>query len=165
MQPGNQPVWWFPHLEILWVDEILHHFEPMVETIVCAVFALESTHSRVSERWCLRNTDFATHSRKPTMTRICRRVDECRALRRAGVSGDRAGIQQVDPGKPKGACSGWCECGSSVDCTLVWWLSGHQKRTTALFFFGGGVHKKKQPPPHCIQSLEGGAVWCFQVAM
>ena len=42
---------------ILWMDEILHHFETMKNNFVCWYLQSKS-HSRVSERWC--NMDFAT---------------------------------------------------------------------------------------------------------
>ena len=35
---------------ILWMDKILHHFETMVETVVCW-YLQGNHHSRVS-RWC-----------------------------------------------------------------------------------------------------------------
>ena len=42
----------FQGRDILWMDELLHHFATMVEAIVCWHLPEESTHSRVSERWC-----------------------------------------------------------------------------------------------------------------
>ena len=47
----------------LWMDEILHHFETIVKTIVL-VFTGDPTHSRASERW--RKMDFATIHSMPT---------------------------------------------------------------------------------------------------